>query len=231
MTYDLFIGDYTYSTWSMRPWLLFDRFSIPHNLHTICFDDGSVPDLLPQIAPARTVPAIRTPDGTFMGESLAIAEELASRHPELPLWPAAPQARATARALAFEMHAGFMALRGACPMNLRKCYTNFAASDAVTADLRRIERLWDHARDTCGASGPWLCGDYGIVDAMYAPVAARIAGYQLHVSPSAQAYVDAHLAEPSFRRWRALALSHGPELGRYRLDLQSTHWPGDPAAA
>jgi len=215
----------------MRPWLLFDRFKIPHDVRTICFDDGLVPELLPEIAPAKTVPALRLPDGTVIGETLAIAEELASRHPDLPLWPVAPHARATARALSAEMATGFMALRGACPMNLRKCYTDFAAPEAVTAELRRIETLWDHARDTCAPEGPWLCGAYGIVDAMYAPVAARIAGYQLNVSPSAQAYVDAHLAEPSFRRWRALALTHGPELARYRMDLKSTHWPGDAPAA
>lgn len=231
MTYDLFIGDYTYSTWSMRAWLLFDRFGIAHCTRLICFDDGLVPDLLPEIAPARTVPAIRMPDGTVISETMAIAEELATRHPDLPLWPSDPHARATARSLACEMHASFMALRGACPMNLRKCYTDFAASDAVMADLDRIETLWEHARQTCGAQGPWLCGEYGIVDAMYAPVAARIAGYRLKVSASARAYVDAHLAEPSFRRWRALALGHGPELARYRMALASTNWPGDPPEA
>ena len=226
MTYDLIIGDYAYSSWSMRAWLLFDRFGIERRQTEIRFDDGHVPDLMPDWAPAKTVPAIRTPEGALVGESLAIAEELASRHPTLGLWPKAPLARATARALSAEMHAGFTALRSDCPMNLRKAYTDHTPSDAVLADLRRLEVIWDHARTTCKPGGPWLCGDYGIVDAFYAPVAARIAGHALPVSPSAQAYVDAHLADPSFRRWRALGLVHGTDLERYRRDYHTGKWPG-----
>lgn len=226
MTYDLIIGDYAYSSWSMRAWLLFDRFDIPHRLRRVSFKDGSVPAQMPEFAPAKTVPTMRTPDAAVIGESLGLAEELASRHPDLPLWPVEPRARTIARSLASEMHAGFMALRAACPMNLRKCYAGFTPSDAVLGDLARLEVIWAHARDECGAPGPWLCGDYGIVDAMFAPVAARIAGYQLPVSEPAQAYVAAHLADPSFRRWRALGLVHGPVLERYRMDLDSTDWPG-----
>ena len=226
MTYDLIIGDYAFSSWSMRAWLLFDRFGIERRQAQICFDDGAVPDLMPNWAPARTVPSVRTPEGALVGESLAIAEELASRHPDLGLWPGTPLARATARAATAEMHAGFTALRSDCPMNLRKAYTDFAPSDPVQRDLRRLEVVWDHARATCAPEGPWLCGAYGIVDAFYAPVAARIAGYGLTVSPSAQAYVDAHLADPSFRRWRALALVNGPDLERYRRDYATDIWPG-----
>ncbi len=226
MTYDLIIGDYAYSSWSMRAWLLFDRFNLDRRLTEISFADGHVPDLMPDWAPAKTVPSIRTSEGALVGESLAIAEELASRHPDLPLWPAAPLARATARTAAAEMHAGFTALRGECPMNLRKAYTDFAPSNAVLADLRRLELVWDHARAACAPDGPWLCGEYGIVDAFFAPVAARIAGYALPVSTSAQAYVDAHLADPSFRRWRALAQVVGADLERYRRDYATGAWPG-----
>ena len=226
MTYDLIIGDYAFSSWSLRAWLLFDRFGIDRNLTRITFKDGHVPDLMPDWAPAKTVPAIRTPDGAIIGESLALAEELASRHPDLGLWPSDPRARATARTLSSEMHAGFMALRGDCPMNLRKAYTNVVPSDAVQSDLRRIELIWDHARATCTPDGPWLCGEYSIADAFYAPVAARIAGYGLAVSYSAQAYVAAHLSDPSFRRWRAMSLFHGQDLNRYKKDYATGAWPG-----
>ncbi len=226
MSYDLIIGDYAYSSWSMRAWLLFDRFDIPRRETEICFDDGPVPDLMPDWAPCKTVPSIRTPEGALVGESLAIAEELASRHPSLGFWPEAPLARATARFLTAEMHAGFNALRGDCPMNLRKAYSDFTPSDAVQADLRRLEAVWNHGQTTCQPAGSWLCGSYGIVDAFFAPVAARIAGYGLPVSANAQAYVQAHLADPSFRRWRALSLVHGPDLKRYRRNYMSCDWPG-----
>ncbi|MCZ4352178.1 glutathione S-transferase [Roseovarius aestuarii] len=226
MTYDLIIGDYAYSSWSQRAWLLFDHFHIPRHIHRVDFHSGGVPEQMQGWAPAKTVPALRTPEGAVIGESLGLAEELATRHPDLALWPVDPSARTTARALAHEMHAGFVALRSACPMNLRKCYDGFVVSDEVRGDLARLEYLWAHARDTCAPDGPWLCGDYGIVDAMFAPVAARIAGYKLPVSDRAAAYVAAHLAHPSFRRWRAYGLVHGPDLDRYRMDLASGPWPG-----
>lgn len=230
MTYDVVLGDYAYSSWSLRAWLLFDRFGIARNQTMVSFKAGSVPEQMPGMAPAMTVPAMRTPEGAIIGESLAIAEELAARHPALPLWPADPAARATARWLAAEMHAGFAALRADCPMNLRKAYVGFTPSDAVKADLRRLEVIWDHARRQCAPDGHWLCGDYSIADAFFAPVAARIAGYALPVSGSAQAYVDAHLNDPAFRRWRAMGLIRGPELDRYRRPHETGDWPG-PAPA
>jgi glutathione S-transferase len=165
-------------------------------------------------------------DGAVVSESLAIAEELASRHPEAGIWPAHARARATARTLAAEMASGFSALRNACPMNLRHAYSGFASSAEVDADLRRIERIWAHARATCGGDTPWLCGAYSAADAFFAPVAARIAGYGLDVAEDARAYVAAHLADPAFRRWRAMGLVQGADLPWYARDLARVAWPG-----
>src|SRR5690606_18910451 len=115
---------------------------------------------LAAFAPARTVPAARLPDGAVVTDSLAIAEELASRHPEAGLWPGDPAARARARSLAAEMHAGFAALRSHCPMNLRDAFTDVPVPAAVRADLDRIEALWAYARASHGTEGPWLFGRY-----------------------------------------------------------------------
>ena len=171
------------------------------------------------LAPARLVPCMKTPDGLIVGETLAMAESLAERHPEAGLWPADPAARALARWLCAEMHAGFTALRGACPMQLVCQYSDFTPSVAVRADLDRISTLWALARDRHGANGPWLFGDYSVADAFYAPVAARIAGYGLDVDDTAQAYVATTLADPAFRRWRAQGLRDPfRELGHARGD-------------
>lgn len=226
MSYDLIIGNYAYSSWSLRGWLLFDRFGLPCNLRSISFADGPVAEQIPDMAPARTVPALRTPEGAILGDSLSIAEELASRHPDRDLWPTDPRARATARALSAEMHAGFSALRSDCPMNLWQAHRDVTPRAEVLADLRRLEQIWDHARATCRPDGPWLCGGYSIADAFYAPVAARIAGYGLAVSESAQAYVTAHLHDPAFRRWRAMALAQNVTLERYKTYHSPAEWPG-----
>ena len=119
MTYDLAIGDRSYSSWSLRGWLLFARFGLPVTVHTGVLYTNDFTRLLGGFAPARQVPAMRTPDGEVVGETIAIAETLHERHPEAGIWPEDPAARAMARYMAAEMHAGFTALRGDCPMNLR----------------------------------------------------------------------------------------------------------------
>jgi glutathione S-transferase len=226
LTYDLAIGDRAYSSWSLRGWLLFDAFGLPVRVQHARLYTDDLPRLLEGFFPARTVPVMRTAEGTVVAESLAIAEELASRHPEAGLWPKDPAARAVARMLAAEMHAGFTALRSHCPMNLRISYTGCDPTDAVLADLARLETIWSWARRETGAQGPWLCGAYSAADAFFAPVAGRIAGYNLPVGAEAAACVAAHLAHPSFRRWRAMGFADGADQEFYRRDYPRRPWPG-----
>ncbi|PLL14028.1 glutathione S-transferase [Tabrizicola sp. TH137] len=226
MTYDLVIGDRAYSSWSLRGWLFFDAFGIPVTLHRARLYTDELPNLLKSFHPARTAPTMRTPEGAVVPETIAIAEELASRHPEAGLWPTDPKARAIARAVAAEMHAGFTALRSYCPMNLRVSYVDCAPPPEVLADLARLDVIWSWARSETGSKTPWLCGAYSVADAMFAPVATRIATYNLPVTPAAMDYVTAHLAHPSFRRWRAMGLVDGPDQEFYRRDYPRRDWPG-----
>ncbi len=227
MSYELILGDYAYSSWSLRGWLLFENFGLQADIRMLDFAAGSsVAEQLADYAPARTVPTLRLPDGIVVSESQAIAEELASRHPQANLFPKSDIGRAVSRNLTAEMHAGFTALREACPMNMRAAYRGFPVSEAVQADLDRLAFIWDLARKQCAPSGPWLCGEYSVADAFFAPVAARIAGYGLPVSDSAWAYVQAHLNDPAFRRWRAMGLVHGQDLPWYARDYEQVIWPG-----
>lgn len=226
MTYDLVIGDRAYSSWSLRGWLFFDAFGLSVTLHRARLYTDELPNLLKSFHPARTAPTMRTPEGAVVPETIAIAEELASRHPEAGLWPTDPKARAIARAVAAEMHAGFSALRSHCPMNLRVSYTDCAAPPEVLADLARLDTIWSWARAETDSQTPWLCGPYSVADAMFAPVATRIATYNLPVTPAAMDYVQAHLAHPSFRRWRAMGMVDGPDQDFYRRDYPRRDWPG-----
>lgn len=230
MTYDLVIGDRGYSSWSLRGWLLFDAFGIPVKTHLARLYTDELPEMLKDYFPGKTAPTMRTPDGVVVPETIAIAEELASRHPEAGLWPADPKARAVARVLAAEMHAGFVALRSHCPMNLRVSYTTCEPPAEVLADLARLETIWTWAWDQTGAE-VWLAGAYSAADAFFAPVASRIATYNLPVSARAMEYVQAHLAHPSFRRWRAMGLVDGADQPFYRRDWPRRPWPGPVAPA
>lgn len=228
MTYDLYIGDRMFSSWSMRGWLMLDRFDIPHTAHMVGLYSGTMAQELAHLAPARTVPALRTPEGYVLTDSLAMAETLVERHPQIALYPADGAARALARSMVAEMHSGFMALRGDCPNTLSHVWDGFTPSDAVRADLDRISQLWDLARARHGTDTPWLFGAYSLADVFYAPVAARITAYGLPVSDSAARYVAAQLTEPGFQAWRAQALTEVHDPYPYDLPLTRKSWPGDP---
>ncbi|WP_297971880.1 glutathione S-transferase, partial [uncultured Amaricoccus sp.] len=195
MAYVLAIGDRAYSSWSLRGWLAFAKFDIPVTPRLARLYAPEFAALLAaDFAPARTVPALRIEEAggnLVLWDTLAIAETLAERHPERGLWPADPAARCLARSLAAEMHAGFTALRSACPMNLRRCYAGFVPDAAVLADLAQIEALWTAARTRHGGGEPWLFGAYSLADVFFAPVATRIATYGLPAGPAAMAYVEA----------------------------------------
>ena len=225
MTYTLHIGDRAFSSWSLRGWLMFEKFAIPFKTRMVGIYSGTKDRDLAGLAPARLVPAMVTPDGHVIGDTLAMAETLAERHPDAGLWPADPAARGLARWLAAEMHSGFAGLRAACPMQLMRVYEGFEPPPPVLNDLARIEELWALARSRHGADGPWLFGSYTLADVFYAPVAARITGYGLPVGDKAAAYVAAHMGDPAFSRWRdqALTVRYDPEP--YRLDLSWRDWP------
>jgi glutathione S-transferase len=228
MTYTLAIVDPAYSSWSLRGWLLFRRFGLPVTLETAHLGSPELAATFARFAPARTVPALLIDghgDPVTIWESLAIAEAMAERYPDIAFWPGDPAARGMARSMAAEMHAGFRALRDACPMNVRRAYVGYQPPEAVRADVARIEALWAAAR-TRWPDGPWLFGDYTIADAFFAPVATRIATYDLPVGPEAAAYVAAHLADPAFVEWRAMGLADPVAQPHYELDLPQRPWPG-----
>ncbi|MEM7613924.1 MAG: glutathione S-transferase N-terminal domain-containing protein [Pseudomonadota bacterium] len=223
MPYALAIGDRSYSSWSLRGWLLFDAFGIPVDVHLAHMRTPAFPALLSGFGAARTVPALRFEHGVVW-DSLSILQTLAERHPEAGYWPEDPAQRALARNMVAEMHSGFAELRGNCPMVLHHRMEGFVASEGVRADLARLSQLWGLAREA--SAGPWLFGDYSAADAFFAPVAARIAAYDLPMPPEDQAYVATHLAQGSFRRWRALGQTDTHIQHQYDNDFKKLAWPG-----
>jgi len=224
MTYDLYIGDRTFSSWSLRGWLMLEKFALPYRTHLVGLYDGTMASEMAAVSPARTVPTLRTPDGEVISESLAIAETLAERHPDAGMWPEDPVARSRARWLCAAMTAGFGTLRGECPMQLQHVNENFGISDGVRGDLARIEELWQFARKKA-ADGPWLFGHYTLADAFYAPVCARIIGYDLPVSDAAFAYCMETLGDPAFQAWRADGLKVTYDPFPYDMGAAVKPWP------
>lgn len=225
MGYTLAIGDRTYSSWSLRGWLLFTGFDVPFKEQRAQMLTPGFAEMLKDFGTATTVPALMVDDSYAVTDSLAIVETLAELEPDAGHYPTDPADRALARNLVAEMHSGFTGLRGACPMNVAHAWGGYEPSDAVLADLKRLEHLWAVARAP-GRDGPWLFGAYTAADAFFAPVAARIAGYGLPVGEAAQAYVAAHLTHGPFRRWRAMGIAQNRVMERYILPFEKLRWPG-----
>lgn len=202
----LHIGNKLYSSWSLRPWLAMRAFGVAFEETVYPLHMPDTKGRLLDVNPAGKVPCLV--DGPVkVWESLAIIEYVAEAFPEKGIWPRDRAARAHARSLSAEMHAGFQGLRGACPMHLGKRFMPREDLGSDVADnVRRFEGLVSDARRRFGAGGDFLFGAFTGVDAMFAPLATRLDTYQIRLAPQTRAYVDAILAHPAFLDWKREAL-------------------------
>ncbi len=208
----LVIGNKNYSSWSMRPWVLMRELGLPFEEVKLRFDfDENSPfrHAVARFSPAGLVPVLV--DGEHrVWDTLAIAEYLHERFAQAGVWPADARARARARSVAAEMHAGFGALRSHCPMNIEASLAQagakvWAEQDSVRRNVARIQSLWADA--LAGSGGPFLFGAFSAADAMYAPVVMRLRTYALPVSDTSLAYMARVLAAPGVAAWVADALA------------------------
>jgi len=195
----LILGSKNYSSWSLRPWLALKVAGIP-------FEETVLPIYMPgarekilEYSPSGKVPMLI--DGAVrVWESLAIIEYAAEKFPAHPLWPQQSEARAHARAIANEMHGGFLPLRRNCPMNMRRRPGAIDLPADALANVARIDEIWTDCRARYG--GPFLFGAFGAADAMYAPVVSRFHTYGVAVGPIARAYMDAVMNLPAWATWQ-----------------------------
>ncbi len=200
----IILGNKSYSSWSLRGWLALKRCAVPFEEEVIpLYREYSRARLLAYSLAGR-VPILRHGALTIW-DSLAIVEYLAERFPEAGLWPEGPDARATARAICAEMHAGFAALRNQMPMNLRQPGQPPPGSEELARDTARVTDIWTDCRTRFRNGGAFLFGEFTAADAFYAPVAARFATYSVPLEGTAATYRDAILAWPDFQEWCAAA--------------------------
>jgi glutathione S-transferase len=203
----LYIGNRRYSSWSMRGWLLVRLVGLDVDEVVMPFaGTGGVrtPEIV-RTSPSGLVPYLEH-RGVRVWESLAIAEYCAEIAPGL--WPAEQVARAYARSAAAEMHAGFVALRRAMPMNLGRDFSGRGRTPEALADITRIETIWSEARSRWAGEGPYLQGaSFGIADAMFAPVATRFLTYRPVISPTSRSYCEAVRSHPLVAAWYDAAVA------------------------
>jgi glutathione S-transferase len=208
----LYIGNKNYSSWSMRPWVLLTQAQIAFE-EVVVRIDGFTPDsnfkkTLQAISPVGKVPVLQDGD-LVVWDTLAIAEYVAEKFTEKKLWPQSIGARALARSLCAEMHAGFMGLRSNCPMNIEASLSEQGAiiwrdKPAVRSDVERIVAMWTQLLEEHG--GPMLFGEFSVVDAYYAPVCMRLKTYALPVPKVITAYIERLTSLPGVKAWIDAAL-------------------------
>lgn len=195
----LVIGNKTFSSWSLRPWLVLQHLQEPFRERHIRLYQPDTRQQLLAVNPAGKVPVLF--DGSLrIHDSLAICEYLNELFPSARLWPEDRADRAEARAVCAEMHSGFQALRSEMGFDL-SLRIEHAPSDACAADIRRIVDIWTALRDRHAADGPWLFGHFTIADAMFAPVVCRFLCYGIPLDGPAQAYADHVLADEAMQAW------------------------------
>lgn len=228
----LVIGSKTYSSWSLRPWLLL-------RYHNVAFREISIPLNTPEtrnkileFSPSGQVPVLLNgPEKIW--DSLAICE-YAAEVLKLPgAWPVDTIQRFHARSLACELHAGFADLRRELPMDCRRAPAPHPISDAVARDIARIRQIWRECREQSGQSGYWLFGKFGIVDAMFAPVALRFHSYAVPLEGPELEYKEAMLNLPALREWLGAATleSVSAPLAAPAAKAAPAKAPAPPAAA
>jgi glutathione S-transferase len=215
MALALILGNKNYSSWSLRPWIAMKVAGIPFEETVISLDAADFKARVGALSGTGKVPVLI--DNEVQGlevqgldvrvwESLAILEYLAEKFPQNGLWPADVAARAHARAIANEMHAGFLALRRLLPMNMWRPVIKRELTPEAAGNLQRIEEIWNDCRARFGKSGPFLFGRFGAADAMYAPVVSRLHTYAVEVGAGPRAYMDAVMALPAWGEWHAAAV-------------------------
>ena len=203
MSLKLYIGNKVYSSWSLRGWLAVKQSGLPFEEEVVpLYDDAwEQRRLAPEFAASNgKVPVLW--DGDIAAwDSLAIIDYLADRVGQDRFWPADDAARALARSMAAEMHAGYSALRSAHTMNLRHAYPPEPLTHEVAADVQRIMALWDQAKRQYGQGGDYLFGGFGAVDIMFAPVVTRFRTYSIPLPSFASDYCEAVRAHPFMVEW------------------------------
>jgi glutathione S-transferase len=222
MGLELVIGNKNYSSWSFRPWLAMKVARIAFAETVIPLDTPDFKSRIADLSVAGKVPVLIDGD-TRVWESLAILEYLAERFPEAGLWPRDAHARAHARAICSEMHAGFQPLRRQFPMNMRRPVKGHELNVDAATDVRRIETLWGDCRARFGQGGPFLYGAFGAADAMYAPVVSRFHTYGVEVGAATRDYMRAIMALPAWDEWREAARREPWVIPQDEID-----WPAAP---
>jgi len=213
----LVIGNKTYSSWSLRPWVLMKHFGIPFEEKLIKLDQPDTATQISRYSPAGRVPVL-IDEGLTVWDSLAIMEYLNEKFPSKQMWPQDMRARAKARAISNEMHSGFQTMRNVMSHHLKKTFSNYNWSEAES-DVNRVKVIWRSALREY--QGTYLFGNFSIADAMFAPVVNRLLTYGIPIESDIKGYVEAIRNLPAHQAWINDAMHEDFKVPRYEIQASA----------
>ena len=154
----LVIGNRNYSSWSVRAWLAMKHSGLAFEEIFIPLDLPDTKAAIAKHSPSGLVPVLKVGDN-IVWESMAIIETLAELAPDVKFWPEDFAARAMARPVSAQMHAGFFRLRRDMPMDLRNNLSGQNHTEGALGDEAKITTLWTACLERFGGRGPCLFGD------------------------------------------------------------------------
>ena len=213
----IYLGNRNYASWSLRAWLALKATGEDFAEEVIPILQPGSKETLLKYSPSGKVPALHHGD-IVVWDSLAICGYLSERFPAAALWPADPAAKAVARSISAEMHAGFQALRAQFPMNIRSSFPGREVTPEAQADINRVMTIWRQCRTRYGAgNGDFLFGRFTIADAMYAPVVTRFRTYKIDLEREAEVYCEAIMTQPAMQEWIAAARNEPMVIDQYEF--------------
>lgn len=203
MSTKLVIGDFSKSSWSLRAWLVLVTADVSFETLQIRLEQSETRERILEHSPSGKVPALLL-GNIVINDSLAISEYIADTYPAANLWPQEPRIKALARAAAAEMHSGFTHLRTQMSFGLNTGDTPESLTPETQEEIQRIFAIWNQLREVSGST-QFLCGDFGIVDAMFVPVVFRFRRYGIAVPAELQGYVEKILTYAPVQEWLKLS--------------------------
>ena len=211
----LTISSKNYSSWSMRGWLLTKFSGLEFDEIITSPDDASARAEILLLSSSILVPCLRH-DGAVVWDTLAIAEYLNEIMPNAGLLPSERIARARCRSICGEIHSGFTTLRASLPVNLKGHFPGFKIWSRAQSDIDRVCTIWREALSKSG--GPFLFGQRGMADAMYAPVVTRFKTYDVKLDSELAGYANMIMGLPEMQQWIEAARNEPAEIEELEVE-------------
>lgn len=192
----LYIGNYNYSSWSLRAWLTLKSCNVDFQVEVIRLAHETTKEKLLATNPSGKVPCL-TVDKLIIWDTLAICEYLNDQFPVAEILPLSVSKKSFIRSCCAEMHSELRALRKECPMEINKPNQSKELSSRTKIEFQRLDTMVDEYLS--------LGLEKSLFDYFITPFAVRSRCFPGHINLKTQDYFQNLLKDKSYLEWENLA--------------------------